>query len=198
MFFCHAVRIAHGIIIVKGQDFCLCTQFSNILQSLQSRSFRHIHNSLVPKLTRRPCNSTAVIAIGRGNKRNLTQRSPDFRFTQPSKSSLVYRKAQLSTQIFCNGVASAQHLKGIQAKTLGFILHQQGPQSQTLRLLLQRNQRGRAVVLHSGMEAMGRRNSLISRQSQCLTLCILCRIHEIGKAVHRRHLSSPGITYPGD
>ena len=155
----HTVRLlgalfgkAHGIIIAQVGNGGIGIFLADVFQSFLCRAFWHIDHRALSQLVCSPRNTSAMVAVGRCHKGQLTQLFLNFLRGHHLKGQLRNVSAQALCDVASNGKRTAQHLEGVEPKAVGLILDINFPYAQLLCKALLSAQRGRLILREAAVK----------------------------------------------
>ena len=107
---------------------------------------------LLAQLVGRPGHAPAVVAVSGGEEGRLTEFLAEGLAGKVVVGHLTHVPAHLLGDVAGHGKGAAQHLEGIQAKTVGLVLNKEAPQAQVLCHAVQAGQRCDGILGKAAVE----------------------------------------------
>ena len=129
----------HRIVVVQVRNGGFRPSLSNIFKAFFSAAVGHVDHALVTLLRSSPGDASAVVAVGRGDERQLA----------------VVAGRLMLFDAFADAVGAAQRLERVQPEAIALVFHVEALDPKALCQIRQVGQRGLAVFREGLVERLG-------------------------------------------
>ena len=145
-------RQAHAIVVIEFLDGYLRAFGPDVVKPALDGALGHVYHGFLMQPVGGPRHAAAMVAVRRGKKRGLAEIRAKLIAGKVGIIGLCNAAAGLRRDVARHGKRTAQHLKGVKAKSVGFVLDEKSGEAQLRRHTGQRAKRGLAVLGEAFME----------------------------------------------